>query len=305
MSQVELISYKVKEVVSTAKVVPSGVAFIKAPSFWKQAIRGNGVVVAVLDSGCQMDHPALQSKIIGGYNFTKDYGSDPKNFSDNSGHGTHVCGTIAAGNKSANVVGVAPGVKLLVLKVVNSYGKGETKWAVRAIDYAIKWRGPNGERVRVISMSLGGRDNDPNLHRAVKDAISNNIVFVCAAGNYGNTDLRNHPIYPGSYKEVIQVGSINLDGEISDFSNSNSGIALYAPGENILSTHPNGYAVLSGTSMATPHVSGSIALLIQYYESYLKRKLTVSEIYEKLMNRTIEMPVASRKKQGYRILRLT
>jgi major intracellular serine protease len=305
MNQVELISYKVKEVVTKVKAVPSGVEFIQAPTLWKKGIRGNGVVVAVLDSGCQMNHPALQSQIIGGYNFTSDHKGNPKNFSDNTGHGTHVCGTIAAVQNSANVVGVAPKVKLLVLKVVTRYGSGQNKWTIQAINYAIKWRGPNGERVRVISMSLGGPDNDPKLHQAVKNAVANNIVFVCAAGNYVNSLSRYQTIYPGSYNEVIQVGSINMQGEISKFTNTNSEIDIFAPGENILSTYiNNGYAVMSGTSMATPHVSGAIALLIQYNETVLNRTITVREIYKKLMNRTIEIPSYMRNQDGYRILKL-
>lgn len=301
----KLISYKVKEGVSKGEHIPSGVDFIQAPSLWKKGIKGNGVVVAVLDSGCQMDHPALKSQIIGGYNFTTDYRGNPQNFSDNTGHGTHVCGTIAAVKNSQNVVGVAPMVKLLVLKVVNSFGSGHNNWTIKAINYAIRWRGPNGERVRVISMSLGGQDNDPSLHQAVKNAIASNIVFVCAAGNYGNSRLKNKSIYPGSYSGVIQVGSINLQGEISSFSNSNSEIDIFAPGENILSTYPNNrYAVLSGTSMATPLVSGAIALLIQYNEGVLRRKITVSEIYRKLMKRTIEIQTDRSNQQGYRILKL-
>lgn len=305
MSQLELISYKVKEVVPKQKAVPSGVEFIEAPSLWNRGIRGDDVVIAVLDSGCQMDHPALKSQIIGGYNFTSDYKGNPKNYSDNTGHGTHVCGIIAAKKNSSNVVGVAPRVKLLVLKVVTSNGTGDNKWTVKAINYAIKWRGPNRERVRIISMSLGGKDNDPGLYKAVREAIANDIVFVCAAGNLGNKKTKSRSIYPGSYKGVIQVGSINFQGEISDFSNASSKIDIFAPGENIVSTYPNNrYAMMSGTSMATPLVSGAVALLIQYYEGLLGRELTGTEIYRKLIQRTIEMPNRSSQKV-YRILKLS
>jgi major intracellular serine protease len=305
MTQDKIISYKAKEVALKGRGVPAGVQLIQAPSLWKKGINGNNVVVAVLDSGCQMDHPSLQGQIIGGYNFTTDYRSNSANYSDNTGHGTHVCGTIAATKNTTKVVGVAPRVKLLVLKVVTSYGRGHNRWTIQAINYAIKWRGPNQERVRVISMSLAGPDNDPKLYQAVKTAIANNIVFVCAAGNNGNSKSRNQSLYPGGYKEVIQVGSINFNGKISSFTNLNSEIDIYAPGENILSTYlNNGYAKMSGTSMATPHVSGAIALLIQLNEGILKRQLTVSEIYRKLMKCTTEIRSLRSNHQGYRILKL-
>ncbi|MFD2443836.1 S8 family peptidase [Bacillus sp. CGMCC 1.16607] len=304
MKQLELISYKVKEVVPKIKSIQDGVKYIEAPSLWKQGIKGDDVVVAVLDSGCQMDHPLLQSQIIGGYNFTTDYKGNPANFSDNTGHGTHVCGIIAASNNST-VVGVAPKVSLLVLKVVTKNGRGDNKWSIQAIEYAIRWRGPNQQRVRVISMSLGGPDNDPKLHQAVKKAVTNNIVFVCAAGNKVTSISRNQSLYPGSYKEVIKVGSINLQGEISSFTNTSPEIDIFAPGENILSTYLNsGYAVMSGTSMATPYVSGAIALLIQYKEGLLRRRLTVSEIYKILMKRTIEGRSNRFKQHEHRILKL-
>ena len=144
------------------------VRLIEAKSIWDKGCQGEDVVVAVIDTGCQTDHPELQERIIGGYNFTEDYGGDPNVFLDNNGHGTHVCGTIAASENGEGVVGVAPKAKLLVLKVLTGAGEGSIESIVQAIDYATNWKGSNGETVRVISMSLGGPEDDSSLHEAIQ-----------------------------------------------------------------------------------------------------------------------------------------
>jgi len=160
-------------------------------------------------------------------------------------------------------------------------------------------------RVRVISMSLGGRENSPELHKAIQEAISQEILVVCAAGNEGDgNDETDEFAYPGAYPEVVQVGSVNLQKEISEFSNSNNAIDLVAPGEEILSTYLNNeFAVLSGTSMATPHVSGAAALIIEQCEKEFDRPLTEAEIYAQLIKRTISLNY-SRRYQGNGVLNL-
>ncbi|MDA1811009.1 MULTISPECIES: S8 family peptidase [Bacillus cereus group] len=280
---------------NTGDVVPTGVNMIKAPMIWEKANYGKGVVIAILDTGCQIDHPDLAENIIGGRNFTSDYESDIANFADNNSHGTHIAGIIAAAKNGKGVIGVAPKASLLILKVVN--GDGQTKYQsiIDAIYYAINWRGENGERVRVIMMSLGGRKDDVNLYNAVKTAISQQILIVCAAGNYGDGNFdTTEKIYPGIYNEVVQVGAVNSKKKIEYFSNTNNQIDLVAPGRDILSTTPrNGYKTLSGTSMAAPHVAGAAALIINIIEKEFKRTMTEAEIYAQIIKRTVSLGLAA------------
>lgn len=291
MAEMKLIPYRIEQVLDEANEVPKGVELIQAPSIWDSSKQGEGVVVAVIDTGIQADHPDLAGRVIGGRNFTTDYNGDPDNYLDNNGHGTHVSGTIAAIGAEKGVVGVAPKASLLALKVLTSEGSGQYEWIINAINYAVDWKGPNGEKVSVISMSLGGPEDEPGLHEAIKKAVNSGIAVVVAAGNDGdnNEDTFEHS-YPGDYNEVIEVGAVDLNLKLAPFTNNNDEIDLVAPGVNILSTYPtNQYAVLSGTSMATPHVSGSVALLINLSRNYFGRALTEAEIYAQLIKRTFPL----------------
>ncbi|MDX8366157.1 S8 family peptidase [Cytobacillus sp. IB215665] len=288
MSQIRLIPYKVDQIVDKTTEIPQGVALIEAPSMWEKGYMGNSVVVAVLDTGCDIEHPDLKDRIIDGRNFTNDYGGDVLNFDDNQYHGTHVAGTIAATLNNNGVVGVAPEVKLLILKVLSKDGSGSYKGLIDALEYAINWRGPDGEKVRVISMSLGGPENVPSLHTAIKNAVNNDILVVCAAGNEGDGNVNTiERSYPGYYDEVVSVGAVDFDKRLADFTNTHEEIDLVAPGVKVLSTYPNNkYARLSGTSMATPHVSGAAALLLNEKEKELGRKICEHELYDILIEHT-------------------
>ncbi|MBA2176655.1 S8 family peptidase [Halobacillus locisalis] len=291
MSNVHLIPYVTDEVVETVSEVPEGVRMIEAPELWDRADQGRGNVIAILDTGCQVDHPDLQGRIIDGKNFTSDDGGDEWNYQDYNGHGTHVAGTVAAIENGRGVVGAAPQADLLILKVLTGEGSGDTNWIIDAIDYATKWEGPNGEKVRVISMSLGGPADIPELEMAVKDAVQQEISVVCAAGNEGDGRGKTPEYaYPGAYNEVIQVGAVDFDRNLATFTNTNNEIDLVAPGVNILSTYLDGkYARLSGTSMATPHVAGALALIINRAEDEFERRLTESEVFSQLVKRTVPL----------------
>lgn len=256
---------KIIEVIKTLNFNPDNLDKIKAREVWEKTKQGSKIVVAVLDSGAQIDHPNLQENIIDGYNFTGDDNGNPRIFNDYNGHGTHVAGIISAKNTGEAIIGVAPKCKLLILKVIDKYGGGSYDQLSKAIRYAADWVGTNGETVNVINMSLGGPNSNDELHKAVKYARSKGIVLVAAAGNEG--DGVNETIevsYPGFYKEVIQVGSVSENNIPSFFSNSNTNLDFVGPGENILSTHLNNKFVrLTGTSMATPFVSGAAALIIK------------------------------------------
>ncbi|USK33005.1 S8 family peptidase [Bacillus sp. F19] len=283
---IKLIPYKVDNQLVEVHQIPEGVDLIQAPALWSKGFKGKDVLIAVIDTGCDAQHPDLKGRVIGGRNFTDDDNGDPEVFRDYNGHGTHVSGTIAAVNAESGVIGVAPEAKLLILKALGGEeGSGAYEWIINAIEYAIS------EKADIISMSLGGPTDVPELHQAVQKAVQNQILVVCAAGNEGDGNSKTSEFsYPGCYNEVISVGAISLQRKSSYFTNSNNEIDAVAPGEKIISTIPGGkYAVFSGTSMSAPHVSGALALVKRLSESEFDRTLTEPEIYAQLMKRTISL----------------
>jgi major intracellular serine protease len=281
---VRVIPFKVIRQEEEVMEVPKGVDLIQAPKMWNET-KGKGIKIAVLDTGCDLSHDDLKDRITGGRNFTDDDNSDPNIFKDYNGHGTHVAGTIAAHENDAGVIGVAPEADLLIVKVLNKDGSGQYEWIINGIHYAIE------QNADIISMSLGGPADVPELHDAIKAAVKKNILVVCAAGNEGDgDDSTDEFAYPGCYNEVISVGAINLERDSSEFTNSHNEIDLVAPGEEILSTFLNGkYATLSGTSMAAPHVSGALALIKDLANKQFERKLSEPELYAQLIRRTVPL----------------
>jgi len=294
-----VIPFEVIIKMTEANEVPPGVELIQAPAIWKET-KGKGITVAILDTGCDSTHPDLQEQIIGGRNFTDDDRSNPDIYLDYNGHGTHVAGTIAAQQNDIGVVGVAPEASLLIVKVLNRKGSGQYDWIINGINYAIE------QKVDIISMSLGGPNDLPELHEAIKRAVSNNILVVCAAGNEGDgDDSTDEFAFPGRYNEVISVGAVNLERRPSDFTNSHNEIDLVAPGEKILSTYLNGrFATLSGTSMAAPHVSGALALIKGLVNTSFGRELSEPELYAQLIKRTVPLGL-SPKLEGNGLVYLT
>ncbi|MFC9541353.1 S8 family peptidase [Lysinibacillus sp. NPDC056959] len=268
--------------------VTNNISSIGAKYLWDQGYKGRGVVVAILDTGCNYFHIDLQDRIIGGYNFTKESDGDVTIFKDLNGHGTHVGGTIAASYNNFGIVGVAPEASLLILKVLDYRGSGTVDSVVKAIEYAINWTGPNNERVNILSLSLGLSSSIEILHNAIKQAISNNIAVVVASGNEGDGDLSTDEYsYPAGYEEVIAVGATDNNNEVANFTSTNKEVDIYAPGVDIKSTYLNtNYVDLSGTSMAVPHVSGALSLLINKYENLTKSKPTEPQLFKYLMQHT-------------------
>ena len=178
--------------------IPTGVNMVNAPLMWNQGYTGEGVKIAILDSGC-IQHNDLKNNIIGGKNFTTE-GSET-DYNDLNGHGTHCAGIIAGNGK---VMGVAPNSKLLILKVLEKDGNGNCQGLYDAINYAIE------QKVDIISMSLGMPTDIIEIHNVVKKAIDNNICVVCACGNEGDgKSFTNEYSYPAGYNEAISVGAID------------------------------------------------------------------------------------------------
>ncbi len=278
---VKLIPFIVnKELRGTVTKSVYGLDMIKAKSIWEESQKGAGVKIAVIDSGCDINHESLKNNIIGVRNFTDEDKKNPNIVIDRVGHGTHVTGIICANGN--NMTGVAPDAKIYVLKAINRTGTGKLSWVINAIKYAIE------KRVDIISMSLGLSENSPKLENIIKEAVNNNIAVVCAAGNEGdgNDDSFEYS-YPAAYIDVISVGAVDKKGVPAKFSNSNTAIDLVAPGVDIISTYPNNkFASLSGTSMATPYISGSLALLKNWSKNEFKRDLTQEELYAQLIKHT-------------------
>ncbi|MCY9668497.1 S8 family peptidase [Paenibacillus alginolyticus] len=282
--QVHVIPFQVLEKIEQVNEIPTGVEMIQAPKIWDQT-KGKGITVAILDTGCDITHPDLKERIVGGINFTNDDGGKTDAYMDYNGHGTHVAGTIAATKNNNGVVGVAPEANLLIIKVLDKHGSGQYDWIINGINFAVE------QKADIISMSLGGPENLPALHEAIQKAVAANILVICAAGNEGDgVDSTDEFDYPGCYNEVISVGAIDLERHSSNFSNSNNEVDLVGPGEKILSTYLNGtYATLSGTSMATPHVAGAMALIKVLVNASFERNLTERELYAQLIKRTVPL----------------
>jgi subtilisin family serine protease len=275
-------------------------ADIDAPEGWDLSTGDPEIVVGVIDTGIDYNHEDLAANIwinpsevpnngidddgngyvddVHGINAITGSG-DPM---DDHYHGTHCAGTIGAvGNNSIGVAGVAWAAKIIGIKFLNSSGSGTTADAITGINYAVALNN-RGVNIRVLSNSWGGGSFSQALKDAISAANDVGILFVAAAGNDSfNNDV--YPHYPSSYdlSNILAIASTDRDDNLSSFSNYGAiSVDLAAPGSSILSTVPNnGYDTLSGTSMATPHVSGAAALSLS-----LNDGLTVDQLKNLLMD---------------------
>ena len=242
------------------EVLPWGVDRIDADLVWDKngdlvvdtgANAGNGVKVAILDTGIDLDHPDLQSNIKGGINTINPL----KSADDDNGHGSHVAGIIAGVDNTVGVLGVAPQACLYAVKVLNRQGSGFVSDIIEGIQWSV------GNGMQVINMSLGTPYDVQSFHDALIIAYNSGIVLVAAVGNSGPTD--NTVLYPAKYTEVIAVSATDSSDAIANWSSRGAEVELAAPGVSISSTYKGGgYTTLSGTSMASPHVAGTAALVI-------------------------------------------
>lgn len=215
----------------------------------------NQITVAVLDTGVDLQHEDLKDALVEGYNFI---GNNEEPI-DDVGHGTQVAGIVGAINNDKGIVGVAPGVKIMPVKVLDSQGTGDVMTEIKGIVWAVN----NG--ANVINLSLGGRRYNngvdafnPIEYAAIQYAIGKGVIVVAAAGNYSE-----EVSYPAAYPDVIAVTSVNQLGEISPFANYGSEVSIAAPGEDLYSTMlGDSYQYSTGTSFSAPFISGISALIL-------------------------------------------
>lgn len=237
--------YKVAE-----QTLDWGIPQMNVQTAWESTIpaSGQGIVVAVIDTGVQADHPDLVDTVIaGGYDFVNN-DSDP---SDDNGHGTHVAGTIAANNNSIGYVGVAYSAKILPFKVCDEDGLCSSVAISDAIDAAVD------ANVDVINLSLGGSANSL-IQTAVNRATTAGITVVAASGNSGV----NGCLFPAAYANVVCVGATTTTNTRAEFSNYGTALEVMAPGVAVsAAAMGDTYASMSGTSMAAAYYSGTVAVV--------------------------------------------
>lgn len=247
---------------------------IEAFDAWDLAL-GAGVTVAVLDTGVSSTHPELAGRILPGWDFVN---GDP-DATDDAGHGTYIAGVIAAAHDGQNLAGMAPEAVILPVKVLNAEGTGSTANFAAGIVYAVD------AGARVINISAGGVSNSQTLLDAINYAENNGVVIVSSTGNDG-AGFSNYPAY---YPSVLAVSASTEVDTVAEFSTRGPFVDIAAPGVDIHGTwwsaeSGDGYAIASGTSAATPYVTGTAALLLQ-----LNSELTASQVRHLLTSSALDI----------------
>lgn len=227
---------------------------INAPAAWDLTLGDPNLVVALLDTGIDLNHPEFAGRLLPGFDFVNN-DSTP---ADDNGHGTHVAGIVAAGiDNGIGIAGIAGRSKLLPVKVLNAKNQGYWSNVAKGITWAVD-RG-----AQVINLSIGGSTNVQSMRDAVAYALAHNVLVVAAAGNENTSSAR----YPASYEDVLSVAGWTANGSRWPLSNYSVNVDLMAPGATIYSSiwitpSTSSYQSLSGTSMAAPHVTGVTALML-------------------------------------------
>ncbi|MEU7781274.1 S8 family serine peptidase [Micromonospora parva] len=254
-------------------------AQIGAPTLWAEGNTAAGVDVAVLDSGADAEHPDLLGQIAESSSFVP---SEP-DILDYKGHGTHVASTIAGTGAASGGAerGVAPGARLHIGKVLNSEGSGQDSWIIAGMEWAAR-----EQKARVVSMSLGGEStdgSDPMSQAVDRLSAETGALFVIAAGNSGPATIGS----PGAANSALTVGAVDATDHLADFSSQgpragDGGLKpeITAPGVDILAARSHlvrggsgDYTLMSGTSMATPHVAGTAALVAAAHPDWTGQRI--------------------------------
>lgn len=250
----------------TGQVLDWGLLTTDVPSVWKKT-RGKGVKIAILDTGIDQDHPDL----IDGIKSIKDHTASIFKGNDIQGHGTHIAGIIGARDNGQGIIGVAPESDLYIHKVIGDRNFGYGIEVLNAYQEAIN------EQADIINISLGTERPHEALWDLIKIADQKGIYTVAAAGNTGPSLDTVH--YPALYPEVISVGAWEPSEKVPEYSSRGTRVDIVAPGSYILSTYPpSTYAILSGTSMASPQVTGVLALFLSAFISQAQTKPRPSEL---------------------------
>ncbi|EXX85986.1 peptidase S8 [Paenibacillus darwinianus] len=231
--------------------IPWGVRQIKAPSVWN-ITTGHRVKVGVIDTGIDFNHPDLRHSVSRGINLLV---RSLLPYDDN-GHGTHIAGTIAAANRLQGMIGVAPRSVIHPVKAFDLNGTAFVSDIILGIEWCVR------HRMDIINMSFGMKKRSKALLTAVTNAYNAGVIIVASSGNDGKNKAID---YPARFPQTLSVGATNKLRRIAPFSNRGSLIDIYAPGDKIISAWLHGnYNEMSGTSMATSHISGAIALLLAH-----------------------------------------
>ena len=268
-----------RQVEAAAQSLPWGIDRIDADLVWPTGNTGDPVKVGVIDTGISSKHSDLKTNIKGGVNTIQ----PAKSWNDDNGHGSHVAGTIGALKNTIGVVGAAPDVDLYAIKVLGANGSGFLSDVIEGLGWAVT----NG--MQVVNMSLGTASDVQSLHDAITAAYNAGLVVVAAAGNSGGAVG-----YPASYPEVIAVSATDSNNNLASFSSRGPEVDLAAPGVSIYSTYKGtGYATLSGTSMASPHVAGTAALVLNTpigsYDADADGAWDPTEVKQKLQDRATDL----------------
>ena len=270
-------NYAVPEVEAEPPIFPAilsnpNALVIGADFAWRQGFRGNGVTIAVVDSGVDVKHPSLRNAVRAGWNFI----DNSAEVADETGHGTHIAGIIAARRSPYHrFSGIAPQAQLVAADFMNA-DRGDEYHALRAIEWSLQ------QGAKIINNSWSNFCSN-SIRTSFSEWRSLNVIFVNAAGNDGR-QIDNLPIFPANLNlaNTITVGSANSRGTRSPFSNYGHNVFIFAPGEEVysLATREWGIGSLisrSGTSMSTAYVSGALALVWSAYPSLSAARI-VSEL---------------------------
>jgi thermitase len=244
---------------------------ISSEAGWDVSRGSSSVLIAIVDTGADLDHPDLAAKLVQGYDFVNG-DSVPE---DDHGHGSHVAGIAAsATNNAVGIAGVGYDCRLLPIKSMGSDGTGSTSDVAAGVNWAVT------QGAKVVCLSLGSTSTSSTMSAAVSNAWNNGVLVVAAAGNDGS----QQQFYPAAYPNAIAVGASDSNDQRASFSNFGAWVDVAAPGTSIRSTYRSAqYAVMDGTSMAAPHVAGLGGLLW----AHLGLATNVSAIRSRIENNVV------------------